>query len=240
MLMSLEIVGGDQFNEREWLRREVLWASIISPYDVQLETWQTDTAIQQHNGNFSRATLYYQLGSKDENTIDLESQSQAIFNQGKNIGGMLSSVSLFMLLQSSTAPSFEAGISKDILAGQTRGIDIALGNTALRAVTVSAETGTEPDLTAYKACQSLVLSACETSLGSYARTHQLRRAAQIMATLATKEVIYWRNLIGAYSEETHMLSIPNGGHPRSAGPRIEQRQPILNNIVASDAYRALT
>jgi hypothetical protein len=33
------VEGEDSFNEREWLRREVLWSSLMLPYDQHFRSW---------------------------------------------------------------------------------------------------------------------------------------------------------------------------------------------------------
>ena len=76
------VQGETQFNPREWLRRELLWASLMAPYGQQLNDWlEVDgNRFDQHMGNVSRQHIYSQ-------ETDSESQAIAFFNGAKVIGG---------------------------------------------------------------------------------------------------------------------------------------------------------
>jgi hypothetical protein len=228
----IKVKGVDKFDEREWLRREVLWASLMTPYPAQMAGWFNGTQISQHAGNFSRATLYA------ERELDLESQSWAFFNQGKNIGGILSSAALFRAYptEGEIQQLFDTdpAVSSRELQVQARVIDIALGNLAIRSVETTGE-----DNKIYAECERLAIHAY-ASQSLFARRHRLLRAGKIMSGLATPEVSKWRETASQNEDGSlPILTIPNGGTPRSAGPRVDKLQPIFAEIIASGPYRSL-
>ncbi|HXR50460.1 MAG TPA: hypothetical protein VN778_05545 [Verrucomicrobiae bacterium] len=45
------------FTPREWLRREVLWASLMIPYTEQYAGWFNEKELYHHKGNSSRQAL---------------------------------------------------------------------------------------------------------------------------------------------------------------------------------------
>ena len=225
----VEIIGQERFDEREWLRREVLWGSLMAPYDTQMASWFNGIAINQHMGNFSRATLY------SENEMDIESQALAFFNQGKNIGGILSSASLFRTAMSEQPRRDYEELSDNALKIQARCVDIALGNISVLGLTAPAD---ERD--AYASCTKLADRARSIPEGDFGWKHNLLRAGKIMSALACREVEVWRDSAKQNDEESlPTLTIPNGGYPRSAGQRVERLQPIFEEIASSETYKAL-
>lgn len=221
MSCRVELVNGDVFNAREWLRRDVLWASLMSPYSRQLAGWLDGTQEQQHNGNVSRQLVY---GSAQ----DVESQSMAFFNQGKNIAGLISSVALFK----SCMPRSNDGCAVTPIEVQAKSIDAVLG---------SAFDSNTAEGVVYAECAHLVAEANKSRDGEFGKRQRLLRASKLMTGLATQEAVSW--LAQASQNEDSslpILSIQNGGHPRSAGPRVEMLQPIFETIIASPKYQSLS
>lgn len=228
--MRIQVGGEGSFDEREWLRREVLWASLMSPYAYQVDTWLNGTAVQQHNSNFSRATLF------QENRLDLEAQAMSFFNQGKNLGGILSSAALFRVLRHEEPRKDGESTSPCALSVQARVVDLALGHLTAPAISIPGN-----DLVSYYECEKVMrVVGCQPN-HSYPTRRRLFRAGKIMTALSRAETEKWRAM-GSQNEENTLpvLTIPNGGHPRSAGPRVEMLQPIFQDILASDPYCALS
>ena len=110
------VVEGElEFNPRQWLRREVLWASLMSPYSVQLEDWLNEDGnrLDEHMGNLNRQRIY----SSDPSP---EAKSLEFFTEGKNISGLMSAVVIFDSLIHTTRRA------EDILATQASNIDRVL------------------------------------------------------------------------------------------------------------------
>jgi|GEM_PF-758369 len=227
----VQIIGEKKFDERTWLRREVLWASLITPYSIQWGTWINGTAIDQHNGNFSRATLY------SENKLDIDSQALAFFNQGKNVAGIISSSAVFRTMMYDNPRNDDEELSDYVIRTQAKCVDIALGNVAARCIELPS------DISSYKECQRLaVLSDTPSRLPGemFARRHRLLRAGKVMSALARVEVENWRNMAKQDPENLlPNLVVYNGGHPRSAGPRVDRLQPIFHEIVSSEEFQTL-
>ena len=215
----VEVVGAEEFNPREWLRREVLWASLMTPYGKQLAGW-TDrdiTAVHQHNSNVSRAQLYAQ----DESA---ESQALAFFNQGKNIGGILSSASLFRACMER-----REGRPTEPLKAQATSVDKALAHRNTTPI-ISDESAV------YVESGRMISRVNISPPGTYGTNVRLLRAAKIMTSYAAVEINEWLN----FAEQPGTpLTIQNGGHPRSAGPRVEMLQPLFEQILASEPYADL-
>jgi hypothetical protein len=228
----IKVNNEEKFDEREWLRREVLWASLMTPYGAQMAGWFNGTQINQHMGNFSRTTLYA------ENMHDLELQSRLFFNQGKNIGGIISSATLFRVnpTESDLKLLYEDGQlpTLKILEIQAKNVDIVLGNVAVKCIDIP---GNDKD--AYSECERISVRAYKLQ-NPFAQKRLLLRAGKIMSGLARKEAAKWREM--AVQNEQHplpMITIPDGGTPRSAGPRVEKLQPIFDDIVKSEQFRKL-
>ena len=227
--IRVEVIGQEKFDEREWLRREVLWGSLMAPYEIQMASWFNGTAIHQHMGNFSRATLF------SENELDIDHQSNKFFNQGKNIGGILSSATLFRVSMTERPRRDYEELSDHALRIQARCVDIALGNISVLGVTAPTQ-----ERLAYETCTQLAIRARSIPESAFGRKHNLLRAGKIMSALACREVTAWRETAEQNDEGTlPILTILNGGYPRSAGHRVERLQPLLEEIVSSDAYKAL-
>lgn len=216
----VEVTGYGEFDPREWLRRDVLWASLMSPYSKQMEGWIDGTQKAQHDGNVSRQNLYAQ----DE---DPETQSMAFFNQGKNVAGLISSVALFRASVAGT----RQGASVTPIEIQAEAVDLALEKTSKIDPVVS-----EAD--AYDRCSRFVFLASDATQ-DFIASRSLRKAASVMSGLAVTEAATWVDASQA-REDLPNLIIHGGGHPRSSGPRVEVLQPIFRQILASETYRALT
>jgi hypothetical protein len=227
----VRIEGGGEFNEREWLRREVLWASLMAPYPSQMNGWLNGLETAHHLGNSSRKRLYAEYDN------DERSQSKAFFNQGKVISGIISSAALFRLnpsnedLQTIYLDGTEP--SQEVLGMQARNVDIAIGKLAVRTIPPI-----QGDLEAFRESERLAKRAYD--LSDFARKRLLLRAGKIMSGLAISEVTAWREMAIQDDEESlPTLTVPNGATPRSAGPRVEKLQPIFHEIVQSEQFQKL-
>lgn len=215
----VEVIGSGEFDPREWLRRDVLWASLMSPYSKQMEGWIDGTQKSQHDGNVSRQTLYSQEG-------DPETQAMAFFNQGKNVAGLVSSVALF---QASVAGTRQ-GSAVTPIEIQAKAVDLTLENR-------TQVTPPESEVNVYDRCSRLAWQA-STNEG-FVASRSLRKAAQLMTGLAVVEAASWVKA-SRQSDGLPKFEIRNGGHPRSAGPRVEMLQPIFEQILQSETYQSLT
>lgn len=220
----VEVIGQGEFDAREWLRRDVLWASLMSPYSRQIAGWLDGSAIQQHNGNVSRQQLYASMKT------DAEAQSMAFFNQGKNVAGLISSVALFRILM----VGGNEGSVVNLIDVQANSVDKVLGRIATKTATTQTS-----EAVAYANCAEIVKSS-QINPNQFGNKHRLLRASNIMAELATSEARLW--IEASYQDEESLLPhliINNGGHPRSAGPRVEMLTPNFHKILQSEEYLAL-
>lgn len=218
----VQVYGQETFSPREWLRRDVLWASLVTPYKAQFATWLNGTAAQQHNGNVSRQAL---LNKYD----DPEFLSASFFNQGKNIAGMVSSATLFKACLSRT-PKIDQ-LTPPIRL-QAAVVDATLSG-GRPAVTVS-------DIKAYGDCERLIRDAHGAEPGQFGVANRFLQASRIMTALAAQESADWvaasvQNQDGSLPS----LTIEDGGHPRSGSPRVAMLQPIFHQIITSSAYQEL-
>jgi hypothetical protein len=227
----IRIEGGDKFNEREWLRREVLWSSLVIPYGSLMKSWHDGIEVQYHNSNVSRTDLF------NESADDPETQARTFFNQGKKIATIVASASLFRLnpsnedLQTSYINGTEP--SQEVLRMQARNVDIAIGKLAVRTIPPI-----QGDLNAFQESKRLAKRAYD--LSDFARKRLLLRAGKIMSGLAISEVAVWREMANQDDEESlPTLTVTNGGTPRSAGPRVEKLQPVFHEIVQSEQFQSL-
>jgi hypothetical protein len=228
----VKVFDAIEFDEREWLRREVLWASLMTPYGAQMAGWFNGTQVSQHMGNFSRATLF------TEADLGIEGQSKTILNQGKNIGGIISSATLFRInpteAELQELYTEDRPTTIDTLKVQARNIDIALGNIAVNYIAP-----TDDDSEAYTQCERLSTRAYKLQ-NTFAQRRLLLRAGKIMSGLARREIAKWREMTAQNKDQPlPILTIPDGGMPRSAGPRVDRLQPIFHQIVNTDQYQAL-
>jgi hypothetical protein len=215
----INVIGEESFKPREWLRREALWAYLMSPYGRQLDDWKNEngTRFDQHIGNVSRQSIYAEQP-------DPESHALSFFNQGKHIGGLITSAAM---LRAGVAS--ENRLVVDVLALQTRAVDISLAG-RVQCVLKS-------DFEVFSQTAKLVRDADAVSLGQYGRNQRLVRASGNMMNLASEETIAWLEV--ATQNETNplpTLTVNDGGHPRSVGPRVEMLQPIFHDILNSDGY----
>jgi hypothetical protein len=223
----VEVAGYGEFDAREWLRRDVLWASLMSPYHQQINDLIIDdgyVALQQHNGNVSRRETY--AGDPSPNT-----QALAFFHQGKNIAGLLSSAALLRTYMHGYRTPGEH--PPEVLDIQASCVDIALGSMAKRLPNVP------PDDEAYLTCSRQAQAALSTQ-GQFGSKSRLLRASNIMCALAKKEAEQWMSDSGQNSQGTlPTLTIKPGGSPRSAGTRVEALQPIFQAVLGSGNYQSL-
>jgi len=218
----VEVTGQGEFSPREWLRKELLWASLMAPYKGQLAGWLDGRAVSQHDGNVTRRNLYDIEG-------DPEVSALAFFNQGKNIAGIISSAILLRAEADGTIEKHPA----DMLEVQAKAIDRVLGRAAANEVIVIKI----PEDRAYEVCARLVHIAM---LGQIDRRDNLTHAGLIMTELAIAETKSWLDTARQNEEGSlPILKIPDGGHPRSAGDRVNRLQPIFHKIVASKPYQDL-
>jgi hypothetical protein len=218
----IAVEGEKGFVPREWLRREVLWASLMSPYPQQMQGWLDGRAADQHAGNVSRQEIY---AAED----DPQAQALAFFNRGKKIGGIISSAVLFK----AASMYYIDRPPMELLELQAGGVDKVLGRTAVRGSMYSL------DEEAYQACKRLIAQS-QTARAVERRRNYLN-ASRIMARLASAETAIW--LAEAEQSEDNslpVLSIPDGGHPRSAGARVDRLQVEFLSIVDSEEFIALS
>ncbi len=221
----VEVIGYGEFDPREWLRREVLWASIMAPYSYQMESWLNNTRKALHDGNVSRKEFYDVEG-------DVELQSLSFFNHGKTIAGPLTSAALFKA--SMDQPSGFV----DILDVQAKSVDKVLSRISVRPTTTELSISANE---AFSRCSDLTQLAATKAPANFLREHNLLRAASIMSILATSETRAWtQNSMQNNEGSLPTLVIENGGFPRSAGPKVERLQPIFHQIIESESYLALT
>ena len=219
----IEVDGADRFDPHEWLRREVLWASLMSPYDEQLQRWFAGRAHDQHAGNRTRQHVY-------EGEDNPELQALAFFNHGKTIGGIISSAVLFRI---TLDRSVEVGINH--LEEQARVVTSVLGREPgdFTPEEVSEEAS-------FSACSALAKAIAKKDLDLLVKNEKRLRVSNIMSALACREAKIWVGASLQNSEQTlPVLTIPNGGYPRSVGDRVDRLQPIFHQIVDSEQYQAL-
>ncbi len=221
----VSVLGEATFNPREWLRREVLWASLMTPYKTQLDGWLNGTQISQHAGNVTRRDYY----AREANA---EALSLSLFNQGKNVAGLVSASVLFKV----TARNLETEDTAALLLVQADRID-----RVLTTVPVS-RASDEFEANVFDDCIKLATTATAQPEGQFGRTHRYLKASRLMVTLAASEATAWVESSQQTDDTatTQLLVIQNGGYPRSAGPRVDSLQPIFNTIIASQDYQALS
>jgi hypothetical protein len=220
----VEVIGRGEFDSREWLRREVLWASLMVPYSVQAKTWLNGTAIVQHNGSVMRQKIYQQ-------EPDIESQSLAFFNHGKNIGGIVSSAVLFRVSMDKS----REGAYVDILGEQAGAIERIISRKPEDFIT---ETATEE--VSYEECARLV-QEIQGETNPHINNGRRLRASNVMSALACREAKDWvASSLQNEDQSLPVLTIQDGGFPRSAGDRVERLQPVFHRIIESAQYRALS
>lgn len=217
-------VGGEMFIPREWLRREVLWASLMTPYSDQLSGWLNETQIYQHAGNITRQNVYNTEG-------DSKKLSLSFFNQGKNVGGLITSIALFKSMMNKTGE----GAAINLLEVQAVSIDRVLDMVGL-------PTDDRPDeKETYRECAQIMSEVLKASGEDRFRNRRLLYVKRSMAGLAVAECSSWLDASLQNSEGTlPELTINNGGHPRSGGHRVDKLQPIFHKIIASKPYQKLS
>lgn len=221
---QVQLENGCTFNEREWLRRETLWASLVVPYNLQMITWYNGTVAAQHSSNISRAELFASMPTYPD------MQARAFQNQGKSIGAAISSSVLFRLFMRERIHN-DQEITTDTLTLQAKGVDIAIGHSAMGWICV------EDDGAAYANARRVALLAENPAQsGDFVRRHRLLYAAKIMSGLARTEIQNWRAMP---QPSSHPLIVQDGGTPRSGGAHIESLQRKFHTIVESADFRSL-
>jgi hypothetical protein len=217
---------GSPFNEREWLRREVLWASLMTPYSQQMRGFVSGAEVAHHQGNASRADTYAAYPE------DSELQAKAFLNAGKKLAGLLSGAALFRSSMFEFPREDGQPLTERTLTAQARSVDIALGIRNISSITP------ETEAEAFISGKRLATAAMNTEVHTHAHRHYCLRAAKIMTGQAVQELPTWR-AIAAQDEEQNLptIVVSNGGTPRSAGPRVDSLQPIFNEILASVEYQ---
>jgi hypothetical protein len=228
----IQVEGEDSFNEREWLRREVLWGSLMAPYPDQMNGWLNGLETSHYFSNSSRQKVYAEFDSS------AESQSKSFFNQGKVIGGILSSATVLRAsLKEEDLQKFydvDASPNYDALKLQAKNVDIVLGNIGIRSIALQGG-----ETASFSETERMAKRARNTE-SQFARWRFLLRSGKIMSGLAIQEVSKWRETAAQNEEGTlPTLIIPNGGTPRSAGPRVEKLQPVFHEIVCSERFQKL-
>jgi hypothetical protein len=218
---------GSPFDEREWLRREVLWGSLIVPYREQMGYFLSGAESAHFSGNASRADLYATYAD------DAEAQAKAFLNTGKKLAGVLSGAALFRTTMRETLREDGEPVTERTLTAQALSVDIALGRRSVSSVMPASEAE------AFTSGQRLATAVENASPQSYAHRHFCLRAAKIMTGFAVQELPGWRAL-AAQNEEQSLpaLVVNGGGTPRSSGPRVDALQPVFHEILASDEYQA--
>jgi hypothetical protein len=230
----IKVADEKEFDERECLRREVLWSSLVIPYEDLMESWDKGIEYHYYDSNESRAGVY------EKNSESPEDQANVFFNRGKKIATVIASAVLFrarskeielpQLYDSTGVPTH------DNLSLQARNVDMVLGKITIRNL---AEPLKSSDEDAYSSTEH-VYQLANRSENPFAKRRLFLRAGKIMSRLAIKEVGTWRKTAVQNSEGSlPALTIQNGGHPRSAGPRVEMLQPVFHEIVQSDEFKSL-
>jgi hypothetical protein len=209
------LVDGGPINYHHWLRREVLWASLVTTYEAQLQGWTSvgEDALSQHQGNASRMDIYKREAEP----------AQAFYQQGKVVGGLLSSVCTFRVFS-----------QPDV-----RLIDIF----GLQADTVSEALDTKPKVPVwnrgmigdlYSTCSMLA----RVSIKSKPYEHDLLQdASDKIIDYAKSEALLWIEMADELEATSKAdVHVNNGGVPRSVGDGIDVRQALLKAIAGSDAF----
>jgi len=213
----VEVTGGEAFNPREWLRREVLWAYLVVPYSRLYQTWFNNTALSYHDSNLSRRDFFAK-----ENEPGL-----SFFNHGKAISSLLHQSLLFKAMRSGQRVPYV-----NILKLQAGAVDRAL-------TTISA---IEPDnintQRVFEECEAVARTVHFSEYYSYSQSMRLFKASNLMGRLAAGQIQLWLEQASPYdTDET--LVIDNGGVSRSSGPNIDRLAPIFQQIVAGERFQEL-
>jgi hypothetical protein len=219
---------GSPFNEREWLRREVLWGSLMVPYRDQMNLFMNGGENAHYQDNASRVDIYA------EDTNDQDLQAMAFLNAGKQLAGLLSGAALFRTSMFEQPREDGEPITERALTAQARSIDIALGLRNISSIIP------ETEKEAFLSSKRLATAAMFSESQSHAQRHFCLRAAKIMTGFAVQVAPTWQ----AYTQQDAEHSLPtlvvaNGGTPRSVGPRKDALQPIFHEILASAEYQAV-
>jgi hypothetical protein len=222
----IQVEGEDSFNEREWLRREVLWSSLMLPYSEHYKSWIQGLEHDYYSSNVSRQAVFNR-----ENY----SQAQALgyFNEGKKIATLLSSAALFRTVMFEEPGKDGIEISDTALKMQARSVDIAVGKSQVNSIELHDEKSV------FEESKRMAVLAIGSE-STFARNHRLLRAAKVMTGLAINELAKWREMsVQNYNSTLAELIIPNGGTSRSSGPRSEKLQPVFHEVVNSERFQKL-
>jgi hypothetical protein len=216
--MRVQVIDKGELVPREWLRKEVLWASLMMPYEQQYQIWMSGRALDQYEGNANRQEVY-------DGFDDPESQALGFFNHGKKITSSISSAVLFKVI----SIDFIELPQTDLLELQASIIDKVLGRVALK------ETADMNYEEVYEICTQLIQTAENDK-----NKELLASAQRRMLRLSSLETRDWLERAEQNDEGTlPVLQIPDGGTPRSAGARVEKLQPVFSQIISSRKYIAL-
>jgi len=216
---------GGQFDAREWLRRELLWGSVVAPYGLQFEGWRQNTESAYHLSSLSRRDLYAHEGHA----------SGAFFQHGKYIASTLSSAALFRTCLRREPLRHEADVTEKMLHCQARSVDIAVGRLALGYIEARS---TDEDV--FKRVTGIVRQFAKPPDHTLSPNYLLH-AAKLMSGVARRQAADWLEA-AQQNEQANLpaLVIHNGGYPRSGGDRVERLQQVFHQLVVSDAYVALS
>jgi hypothetical protein len=222
----IQVEGEDSFDEREWLRREVLWSSLMLPYEEHYKSWIQGLEYDYYYSNISRQNVF-----SGENYT--QAQALAYFHEGKKIATILSSAALFRTVMYEEPGNDGEEISDKALKMQAKSVDIAVEKSQVGSIEL------KDDKSVFTESERMASLANESE-SKYPRMHRLLRAAKIMTGLAISEISKWRETAAQNEEGTlPTLIIPNGGTPRSAGQRVEKLQPVFHEIVCSERFQKL-
>jgi hypothetical protein len=222
----VELVDGSEFDPREWLRRDVLWASLITPYQDQINTFLLDTARYQHDGNVNRIKTNANFSESDTAT-----QAESFFHEGKNVAGLISTVALLNVCRLRV----NHNSLSEIIEIQASSIDKVL---RLANSVELDESKTEEK--AFGECErALTIFARSPSL--YGHSRRLIGAGKSMIGFAGIEASRWMsNSLQNEGGTLPVLHVQDGGTSRGSGPNVDMLQSILHSLPESELYANLS
>jgi hypothetical protein len=219
----IEVTGREEFEPREWLRREVLWGYFMTPYSKLFGTWSGGLALDHYNGNVGRRELYATYPDDDE------MMSKSFINHGKVIAGLLHADNMFRSMRGGRTTGFV-----DILELQASTLDRMLANGD------SVEPTKETVDSIYGQCYSLVRDIPLGGGDTFRNSRRLLMASRLVGRLAAGELKTWLETATQDDEQPKpTLVIPDGGKARSAGPRVDLLTPVFQQVVDSVRFQEL-
>jgi hypothetical protein len=228
MPSRIEVIGESEFNPREWLRRDVLWASIVTPYPRQLAGWlDGESAQKQHSNNVSRIE---QFASYTGN----EMAAEAFRHRGKNIAGMISSIALFQTLICQRGT-----LATTNLRVQARSVDHVLNRFRRGSFDTSFN-----DEAVYAECVNQVRLTAgldpSDEIQQFGYNKRFRTATKYLTGLVCQEVGLWLAEAEQNDKRTKpVLVVENGGVTRGSGPSMERLGQQLAQTEATAEYQDL-